>query len=78
MLVLLALYVAPAFQTTENVTVLLDDCVTESCELRGDLTVDLFSRHYVLTLADGRTLTFEQDRVSFMHWPSATNPANQD
>lgn len=69
-LTLLAIFIAPAFQEKEKVTVLLDDCVKASCELKGDLSVDLFTRDYVLTRPDGTTLRFEKDRVSFMHWES--------
>lgn len=69
-LTLLAIFIAPAFQERENVTILLDDCVKESCELKGDLSVDLFTRDYVLTRPDGSKVKFEKDRVSFMHWES--------
>lgn len=69
-LVLIAIFLAPLFQSKDNVTVLLDDCVKASCELHGDLSVNLFTRDYVLTRPDGSKVTFAQDRVSFMHWES--------
>lgn len=68
LIVLAATFIAPVFQSKDNVTVLLDDCVKTSCELTGDLSVNLFTRDFVLTRPDGSKVTFAQERVSFMDW----------
>ncbi|MDX1634116.1 MAG: hypothetical protein R3280_05745 [Marinobacter sp.] len=70
LIVLIALFLAPLFERKQNVTVLLDDCVKTECELTGDLSVNLFTREFVLTRPDGSQVTFARDRVSFMHWES--------
>ncbi|MDC0664278.1 hypothetical protein [Marinobacter sp. SS21] len=68
-IVVIGLYIAPALQTTKDVTVFLDGCVTEACELKGDLTIDLFSGEYTLRKADGTEISFTKDRVTFLHIP---------
>jgi len=69
LVVIIGFYVAPALQRTNDVTVFLDGCVTEACELKGDLTIDLFTGEYTLHKPDGTRLTFSKDRVTFLHIP---------
>lgn len=64
-----ALYVAPAFQTTENATVYLGDCTDKECALTGDLATNVWTRQYELTREDGSVVIFAPEQAKMMAWP---------
>ncbi|OLF82074.1 hypothetical protein AWH63_11075 [Marinobacter sp. C18] len=64
-----AIYVAPAFQTTENATVYLGDCTEKECALTGDLTTNVWTRQYELTREDGSIVIFAPEQARMMTWP---------
>jgi len=72
-LILLAWAILPALSTTENATVYLGDCVDPECALKGDLSVNLFTRDYELTQPDSSVVIFDREAVKMMSWPVPEN-----
>lgn len=61
---------APLMTNHQDVTVYLKGCSTEECALKGDLTRQVLTGHYVLTQSDGTQLIFAQEAVGMMAWPA--------
>jgi hypothetical protein len=62
--------IAPAISTTENATVFLGECFEPECALKGDITVNFFTRDYELTQDDRSVVVFQPETVNMMSWPA--------
>ncbi|ABM21171.1 hypothetical protein [Marinobacter nauticus] len=69
--ILLVWAVAPALMTTEDATVYLEGCTEPVCALKGDLNVNIFTRHYELKQADGSIVSFDPENIALMSWPAS-------
>ena len=70
LIVFLVWAIAPALTNTKNATVYLEGCTEPDCALKGDLTVNFFTRAYELKQADGSVISFDSDAINIMSWPA--------